>query len=971
MRQTPSFYSIGSFYGLLCILLFLANALQAQAPGDLFLQHYKIPLPSIDNHNTAVVQGKNSILYFANTKGVLTYDGVNWGIIATQTTPYSLAIHPKSGKIYVGCRENFGYLEVDYLGRETFKPLQKPNNEQKALQNLAKQQSKSFGKITRIIIQGDVGFFYSEQAIFEVDLNKDQIVKTWRPQEEQRFAGFFLHRKQLYANIAAVGLHLLKPNGFELIENGDYFREMVVQSSFDYDAENVMFTADNSWHYLFDGKDFSLFYLVAGEYLRGSQLSFAQNLNDKLFITATLTGGCIIVEKKTGITHKIINFQTGLPDDEIYGMTLDKLGSLWICHAKGISRADLNLPIKTYSTYAGLDGTVTTALSLNDTLLVGTTRGLFLLNKVSQYEEVQSYIKKESRFLQKIQTITKVVKINEPTEETESKYYKHSLENNLARQAKRKITFKETVETSEATQVSKAEEVKKYSTIDVRKAYAMTSIPFVFKGVAGVEGKVKQLLRWRDAILVATNTGLFQVIFTKDGATAVPILPDKAIQIIVGAKAPLDQLWVGTSTGFYAFSYVGKNGWQPVALPEPINEPVYSILPVEKALWLGSENQVFRLATDSVGKWNNPEKYAFSESYSETLPVRWINQQVMVFFSSGVMKYQPDQKNFVPLQDKNLTYNAQSQIRFAQSDYTWIKSKGKWNNLARNAPQDTIRGVYLELFDQVDDLIVDEKENLWIVNNGELHKLEGDATQNPQNLKEYEKNFQIFIRNITNKQGSYIPLKDSLILDYGSNYLSFNFLLASPFYQNEQATEYQYWLEGLYQTNKNQWSNWTKQAVISFPYLPSGSYRLHLRAKNIFGQTSQERTFHFTIKPPFWETMWFYLLQVGFFLGLLFLSFFFSRRGKYSKISFILTFITVISFFEFLAWLIEPYVENAANGVAIFKLGMNILLALSLSPIEQILRRLLGSSESYTTVTKKTTETAPKTAQTGKREGAN
>ncbi|HAI76525.1 MAG TPA: hypothetical protein DCM08_09785, partial [Microscillaceae bacterium] len=520
-------------------------------------------------------------------------------------------------------------------------------------------------------------------------------------------------------------------------------------------------------------------------------------------------------------------------------------------------------------------------------------------------------------------------------------------------------------------QVSKAEEVKKYNTIDVRKAYAMTSIPFVFKSVAGVEGKVKQLLRWRDAILVATNIGLFQVVFTKDGLKAIPILPDKAIQIIVGAQAPLDQLWVGTSAGFYAFAYAGKNGWQPVALPEPINEPIYSILQVEKALWLGSENQVFRLATDSSGQWNSPVKYAFSESYSETLPVRWINQQVMVFFSSGVMKYQPDQKNFVPLQDKNLTYNAQSQIRFAQSDYTWVKSKGKWGNLARNAPQDTIRGVYLELFDQVEDLIVDEKENLWIVNNGELHKLEGEATRNPQNLKEYEKNFQIFIRNITNKQGTYIPLKDSLVLDYGSNYLSFNFLLASPFYQNEQATEYQYWLEGLDQTNKNQWSNWTKQAVISFPYLPSGAYRLHLRAKNIFGQTSQERTFHFTIKPPFWETMWFYLLQVGFFLGLLFLSFFFSRRGKYSKISFVLTFITVISFFEFLAWLIEPYVENAANGVAIFKLGMNILLALSLSPIEQLLRRLLGSSESYTTVTKKTTETTPKTARTGKREGAN
>jgi hypothetical protein len=52
--------------------------------------------------------------------------------------------------------------------------------------------------------------------------------------------------------------------------------------------------------------------------------------------------------------------------------------------------------------------------------------------------------------------------------------------------------------------------------------------------------------------------------------------------------------------------------------------------------------------------------------------------------------------------------------------------------------------------------------------------------------------------------------------------------------------------------------------------------------------------------------------------------------------------------------LFEPYVDDVANGIPVLKLGMNIMLALSLSPLERFLRSVL-----YKTPVEKAAEAPP------------
>lgn len=92
----------------------------------------------------------------------------------------------------------------------------------------------------------------------------------------------------------------------------------------------------------------------------------------------------------------------------------------------------------------------------------------------------------------------------------------------------------------------------------------------------------------------------------------------------------------------------------------------------------------------------------------------------------------------------------------------------------------------------------------------------------------------------------------NLKLKHKENYVSFSY---SGVYYSEGLI-YQYFLEGL----DKEWSLPTSQRMASFSKLNPGRYNFKVRAITKSGLKSAERSFSFTIKPPFWRTWWFILV---------------------------------------------------------------------------------------------------------------
>jgi len=101
--------------------------------------------------------------------------------------------------------------------------------------------------------------------------------------------------------------------------------------------------------------------------------------------------------------------------------------------------------------------------------------------------------------------------------------------------------------------------------------------------------------------------------------------------------------------------------------------------------------------------------------------------------------------------------------------------------------------------------------------------------------------------------GKWTALPENLILSHNDNHLTFVFTGFG--YENPDDLMFSYFLEN----QSKEWSPYLKDREIVFSGLTPGSYTFRVKAKNKYGVTGNTAEYSFVIKPPFWQTPWFYI----------------------------------------------------------------------------------------------------------------
>ncbi len=106
-----------------------------------------------------------------------------------------------------------------------------------------------------------------------------------------------------------------------------------------------------------------------------------------------------------------------------------------------------------------------------------------------------------------------------------------------------------------------------------------------------------------------------------------------------------------------------------------------------------------------------------------------------------------------------------------------------------------------------------------------------------------------FLENFTSNITS-----NSIEIDYSKNEFIV-FPTATSFYETDKM-QFSYYLEGKETTFKN----WNVVSKIEYNNLFENDYKLHIKAKDIFGNITPELVFEFTINPPWYRTFLAYIL---------------------------------------------------------------------------------------------------------------
>ncbi len=858
---------------LLFTLLFGFSSLLALSQnGEYFLTHYAHKSESIDHINFDIEQDEQGVISIANRIGIIRFDGKNWEHINTPGAIFSLSYDKPSNTLYTGGFSGLGHLIKDKHGNFLY-------------QNLT-DSAHQIGEIFSTEILNQTLYGLSHQAIISYNLKTGEF-KIIKSNYSGELYQLHIIDSALYVATQNSGLQLVGADALESTKQKS-FDLLNVQFTAKHPTENkyLVGLTNNTLKIYDNGSLQNVNITDEDSYLVNSDVVGGIWLNDTLSVLASLKGGVIFINHRRNTIQQIVNYQSGLPDNEILAFSKDTSGGIWLAHSAGFTRISPYLPFRSFTNYQGLEGQILSVTNHNDSLYVGTSLGLFYLQKVKNFEEIE-YLEKSK------------VKTEAP------------IQNQPSAQNKRKGLFGFLKSTPKESTEESSEET--YKTIYRAKTkMELKSIRYEFVRIEGLNSKVQHFISYNNKLYCGGLDGLFEIAKLK----AKPILAEP-IQTFTIAKK-VNKILASTYDNKVKTFNLNAN-YSEIDFFGDFNSQIQHIVEDRTGkIWLCSNEAIYsaviednQIMASDILALNNPYYYR-TLGMSDDKGVFFVNE-------SGL--YQLGEANELMIKnDHKITKYING-----SNGNVWMFDNN-WSLINENHKSDEIN--LLGVFKNITYIATDNQSNQWVVTeNNELYKVSKQAA--PQ-----AHFYNLFLKRIKTTDQSILP-QNGMKFSQENSALLFEF--AQPEFSGIMDIKYQFKLNGL----TEEWSEWSdKYNIINFPYLPEGDYTLKMRSKNILGVITEIEPFNFEIVPPYWKQPWFYAFEFTAMAMLLFLSVRLRKAGfKYQWVSKILALITLVIIIEFIQTVAENQVVEYSTPVLDFLIQVTI--AIFILPIESLARKYI------------------------------
>lgn len=375
--------------------------------------------------------------------------------------------------------------------------------------------------------------------------------------------------------------------------------------------------------------------------------------------------------------------------------------------------------------------------------------------------------------------------------------------------------------------------------------------------------------------LLVPGDGLFSVSNKKAFTIRPSVSADLTLSALHISKKYPDLLLGGGTFGVAIFTRSsGKNpgkesaAWKFAGYVKDISDQIWSFSEnKDGSLWAGTQAGVDYLihpAFDGKGNFDIDktrfEKYGAEHGYKYGIgQVYSIKGKNYFFGDSALYSFDEKIKRFIP--DSTFgTFNqgggnTEFEMVEDQNGRVWIRL-GKDTRLAVPKPGGGYRIDKTQL-SSINELTI---QKIYPESNGIVWICTTDGLiRYDENLeKNIEQSFKTVIRHISaGKKILSTTIKTDTkpaSVSFQNNTLRFEY--AAPFFDQEEKTTYQTWLEGF----EKDWSDFDNNYYKEYTNLPTGNYHFHVRAKNIYQNISEEAVYSFSIYPPWYLTWWAYLV---------------------------------------------------------------------------------------------------------------
>ena len=355
---------------LLLITVFLgvwarASATDIKSFGVPYVQNYSKALYQSGNQNWAIAKDKRGVMYFANSEGLLAFDGRYW---QQYQMPNRLIVRAVAaddkGRVFVGGFGEFGYWQYNKSGKLSYVSLIK----------LLAQKDVPKDEVWKIYADGERVLFQTFSAIYIYEKGKFRVVKSDQP-------FFFLHRvrNRYFVEVISKGLYELKGNTLSLVGGSNSAGISGILSILPYKKDQYLIGTEKNGLFIYDGLTFTPWTNQGDNFLKSFQLNNGVVVMDRYFAFGTILNGIIIIDENGKIIQRI-NKSSGLQNNTVLSIYTDNERNLWTGLDNGIDRIELNSPLYFYFDKSGDLGTVYSSIIHQNRIYLGTNQGLFYSN---------------------------------------------------------------------------------------------------------------------------------------------------------------------------------------------------------------------------------------------------------------------------------------------------------------------------------------------------------------------------------------------------------------------------------------------------------------------------------------------------------------------------------------------------------------------------------------------------------------
>lgn len=880
-----------NLFGCWWLLCCSALSLCAQN-GSYFLTHHAPSGENFDNVCFDMAQDNYGVMFFAMKAGILEFDGREWDLIPGDGAVYALNRND-AGEIFWAGAKGFGKIGLNEQG---FKEIQYLSD-------------STVSNVFQILTIGPQVYFLSENRIFlyRGEGHKAEVIVSGNAQN--MFTGMFELFSVVYVQTERNTTFRVENDKLVYV-NLNFSGNVLFYSRLE--DTYVLGTSDNRVYAC--GKDLIVRRVPLQDqpYADANVIVDGAWISSNLLALGTLRGGVMLVNPSTGARDQIIDYSTGLPDNEVFSLMADANQNIWVAHEYGFTQVSPSLPFRTFSNYAGLEGNLLCAYSYRGNVYVGTSLGLFKLHKEEVYDEIVTYVDREIARAATPDATSGATDQSVAGEEARSK--RRGFLSFLRRGREKETVPEETTEPGTPQEQQPAAKRRPEVKRETRVDRVLRSSQHVYKRVAGINAKISHIVEVDKRLVAAGLEGVFEI----SDLEAKPVMPIPTRYVYASTK--IGGLIVSTYNDEIWSLKPESKGWQQASLIRGLGDQIeYVFEGAENEWWLCGLDRVYQLKLEADGIEGLKTINLSNPNFERTVGV-YYNGDIYFVNTDGFFRFDRTGHSLTHVDslDKPFQY-------FPVNGHVLYRDQHRWNIFGTSETRNNLQ--LLNLFQNLRFVTTDQNpQNLWMIRgSNELLKFDGES------IPAIQTKFPLFLKSIQNNS---VTIADFSHIEIDQLSSAVTFEVVQPDFINPKSIEFRYFLEGMHES----WSDWSSNNnKISFPYLPPGKYTLMVEARNIFGKVSNLAPLPFEVIPPYWKQPWFYAMEFMVFATLVVLSFRLSTR--YRIVSRFLSLITIILLIEFIQTVIGSSIVN--DDTPVIEFLIQFVVAILILPVEGFLRNLM------------------------------